>query len=260
MTVVADQTSFVELGLRAFLRGFSARRSLAHPYPVRQVSPSLWVLADAPRARGNARESEVIVHGATPDDAVDAIQREALGRHVLCVLLDSPEEAAANRHLYKQRGYRFAGTEVQFVLPTNDHIRCDAFPVRRIMQKSEADAIGKAARGRQVLPQHLDQMDAPIRLYGAFENETPIGWVSSITTDSPANWVANLFVRPEYRRQGIGKSLMSLLLEEDARYGVRFSALIASQTGALLYPQLGYEPHGLLLVFFSPKGGTTADR
>lgn len=69
------------------------------------------------------------------------------------------------------------------------------------------------------------------------------------------NWVSNLFVHPDYRRRGIGKSLMSTMLNEDADYGVKYSALLASKTGALLYPHLGYEQHGVLLIFTPRRAG-----
>jgi GNAT superfamily N-acetyltransferase len=253
MMAEASETSLIEHGLQAFLRGFSATRSLTHPYPVRPVSPAIWVLADAPRARGAARKSEVIVYGAGPEETAETIRREAIGHHMLCILLASPEGADATRDLYKRRGYRFAGGVPLFVLPIDRRIPYDAYPVRRVRQQAEADAIGKAARARQLLPEHLNEADAPIRLYGAFEDETPIGWVSSVATASDANWVANLFVHPAYRRRGIGKSLMSAMLTEDARYGVAYSALLASQAGALLYPHLGYEQHGVLLLFYPPK-------
>jgi hypothetical protein len=250
-----NQTSLIERGLATFLHGFSATRSLTHPYLVRQVSPSIWVLSDAPRATGSARKSEVIVHGADPGETIETIQREQVGRHFLCVLLDASENAPTIRDLYKQQGYRFAGGEELFILPIDQRREYSAFPIRRVMQTAEAEAIARAARGRQLLPEHLDATDAPIRLYGAFDNNTPIGWVSSVRTDSDCNWVSNLFVHPDYRRRGIGKSLMSALLNDDACYGVKYSVLMASKTGALLYPHLGYEQHGLLLVFYAPKGG-----
>jgi GNAT superfamily N-acetyltransferase len=251
-----NPTSLIERGLQSFLRGFSATRSMTHPYPVRQLSPAIWVLSDAPRARGTARNSEVIVYGAGVEETLETIRREEIGRHALCVLLGSPEAANATRDIYKRQGYRSAGSEGLFVLPLDRRIDCSAFPVRRVRQKAVAEAIRKAARGRQLLPEHLNEADAPIRLYGAFDNETPVGWVSSVRTDSDCNWVANLFVHPGYRRRGIGKSLMSALLNEDAQYGAKYSGLLASQAGALLYPHLGYERHGLLLVFTPRKDGS----
>lgn len=142
-------TSLIERGLHTFLHGFSATRGLTHPYPARQLTPSIWLLSDAPRAKGASRSSEV--------------------------------------------------------------------------------------------------------------GETPVGWVRSVSTGSgpsagsDSRWVANLFVRSDYRRRGIGRSLMSAMLNEDAALGASYSALLASKTGALLYPQLGYELHGHLLVLVPPK-------
>jgi GNAT superfamily N-acetyltransferase len=78
-----------------------------------------------------------------------------------------------------------------------------------------------------------------------------------VRAEGGCNWVANLFVHADYRRRGIGKSLMSVMLDEDASYGVEHSILLASKTGALLYPHLGYEQHGLLLVFYPPRGGSS---
>jgi ribosomal protein S18 acetylase RimI-like enzyme len=250
----SNQTSLIERGLATFLRGFSATRSLTHPYPVRQVSPSIWVLSDAPRAKGPARKSEVIVYGAGPEEIRETIRREQIGHHLLCVLLESPANSDTTRDLFKRHRYRFAAGEALFVLPIDQRRDCAAFPVRRVRQRAAAEAIAKAARGRQLLPEHLNEADAPIRLYGAFDNETPVGWASSVRAESRCNWVANLFVRPDYRRRGIGKSLMSAMLDEDASYGVTHSVLLASKTGALLYPHLGYEQHGLLLVFNPPRG------
>jgi hypothetical protein len=61
------KTSLIEQGLQTFLHGFSTTRSMTHPYPARQLRPSIWVLADMPRTRGSTRNSEVIVYGAEPE-------------------------------------------------------------------------------------------------------------------------------------------------------------------------------------------------
>lgn len=250
-----ESIPLVERGLEVFLHGFSTTRSLTHPYLVRHLHPSIWVLADAPRTRGNPRQSEVVVYGGTPDETVETVQREGVGRHLLCVLLESAEEADATRDAYKQRGYRLADREALFVLPLEQRVDYAGHPVRRVTERADAEAIAKAARGRQLQPEHLEMVDPPIRLYGTFDGDTPVGWVSSVVTEA-GNWVANLFVHPHYRRRGIGKSLMSRMLEEDARYGATHSALLASRAGALLYPHLGYEQHGLLMLFFSPRGSS----
>src|SRR4051794_7930564 len=154
-----DQTPLIERGLQTFLHGFSATRSLTHPYLVRQLRPSIWVLADGPRTSGSTRNSEVIVYGAAPEETLEAIQREAIGRHALCVLIESPEAADAIRDCYKRQGYRFVAGEALFMLPLHQRIKCAAFPVRRVREKVDAEAIGKAARGRQLLPEHLNEAD-----------------------------------------------------------------------------------------------------
>jgi hypothetical protein len=50
---------------------------------------------------------------------------------------------------------------------------------------------------------------------------------------------------------------MSALLHDDAAYGVSYSALLSSKEGARFYPSLGYEQHGLLLVFTPSTEDTT---
>ena len=95
--------------------------------------------------------------------------------------------------------------------------------------------------------------DSVCRLYAAYDGDVPIGWVRGIRTHSDCAWVAGMFVSPEYRRQGIGRSLLSAMLEDDACHGVNWSVLLASLTGALLYPHLGYREQGLLLLFSPAK-------
>jgi len=52
-----------------------------------------------------------------------------------------------------------------------------------------------------------------------------------------------------YRRQGIGAALMNAMLRDDKEHGSQASVLLASHAGAMLYPQLGYEKIGELLLF-----------
>jgi hypothetical protein len=46
---------------------------------------------------------------------------------------------------------------------------------------------------------------------------------------------------------------MTAMLDDDANYGVTCSVLLASLTGAMLYPHLGYQQRGLLLLFYPRK-------
>jgi len=45
-----------------------------------------------------------------------------------------------------------------------------------------------------------------------------------------------MFVAPKFRRGGIGKALLGKMLRDDQAYGSRFTALLASHTGAFALP------------------------
>jgi GNAT superfamily N-acetyltransferase len=239
--------------LEVFLRGFSTTRSFTRPYMASRIGASTWLLADADARAGQERVSEVVTSDTSPAEVMELVGRSAIGRHFLCVLLDDAASATQTRDAYKQSGYRLMGREPLFVLNTADRIRFDAISIRRVTEVREADAVAKAARSRQILTPHLTREDAPCRLYAAFEGDTPIGWVRSIRTHPDCSWVSNLFVAPPCRRRGIGRTLMSAMLDDDARFGVQWSVLLASLTGAKLYPHLGYRERGLLLIFSPPK-------
>ena len=54
---------------------------------------------------------------------------------------------------------------------------------------------------------------------------------------------------PAYRQRGIATALLRYVLAEDARLGAEHAVLLASQAGAQLYPQLGYQQRALLQVY-----------
>jgi len=70
-----------------------------------------------------------------------------------------------------------------------------------------------------------------------------------------ATWCADMYVEPSRRRRGIGQALMAKMLHDDRTHGLRCSVLMATHAGALLYPRMGYERIGTLLIF-SPKSRT----
>ncbi|HLV79564.1 MAG TPA: hypothetical protein VKT32_04755, partial [Chthonomonadaceae bacterium] len=161
--------------LEAFLRGFSTTRSFIRPYLVNQIAPSLWLLADPPESSGPRRTSEAIAYRSDPQAVVRTLQDQNLHRHALCVLLEEaaavPETVAA----YKQLGYRFHGREPLFVLDIGTRARFNSCPVRRVVEAADAQKVAKAARARQIFPEHLTSQDSVCRLYAAFEGDTPVG-------------------------------------------------------------------------------------
>ena len=61
--------------------------------------------------------------------------------------------------------------------------------------------------------------------------------------------VTAVSVLPSHRRRGIGRALLCRMLRDDRARSSRCSVLTASHTGALLYPRVGYERIGTLLMF-----------
>ncbi|HZT43290.1 MAG TPA: GNAT family N-acetyltransferase [Chthonomonadaceae bacterium] len=238
--------------LEVFLRGFSTTRSFIRPYLVSQIDSSLWLLADPPSASGPQRTVEAITYNSDPEAVVQTLQNLNLPRYALCVLVEDAAAVPETCTAYKQLGYRFHGREPLFALDIGRRVRFNSYDVRRVIDAANAEKVAKAARARQIFPEHLTEADSICRVYAAFDGDTPIGWARSIRTHPDYSWVAGLFVQPSYRRQGIGRTLMSTMLDDDARYGVKWSVLTASSAGAKLYPHLGYVERGLLLIF-SPR-------
>lgn len=77
-------------------------------------------------------------------------------------------------------------------------------------------------------------------------------WVRSIGVGD-ATWCSNIYVKPEFRRRGIARALLSQMLHDDRSAGAQQAVLLASHTGAKLYPVVGYEQIGTLLVYTPPK-------
>ena len=110
--------------------------------------------------------------------------------------------------------------------------------------------LGKITRTRPIASDHLAQ-DAPFRQYVALEGDEIVGRVRSVDAIG-ATWCADMYVSPSHRRRGIGQALLCRMLRDDRTRGSKSSVLTASHAGALLYPRVGYERIGTLLMF-APK-------
>ncbi|MCW3053406.1 MAG: GCN5-like N-acetyltransferase [Chthonomonadales bacterium] len=236
--------------LEVFVLGFSETRSLTHPYLVRELQPSIWLLADAPRRSGAYRRSELVAWNHEQDAVMNAIRQAAQDRIALCVMATDRTQAQIEKDRYKQLGFRFIGTEPLFVVDLNAGTpppqRAD---IVRVTSQEEADRVKKAARSRQITAADLVSPTPTVRLYAAFDGENALGWVRSVTTHPDRAWVSNLYVHNEARGLGIGRSLMATMLADDVRHGIQQSVLLASGAGARLYPHLGYTQQGILCIF-----------
>lgn len=234
--------------VNVFATGFAITRSLKHPFVVSKIG-DLIVMGDNPPRKHDPRNSEIIVFDIPIKQAVEQIRALSLPKYKLCVIHRLDEDRNEIREEYKLHGFRLLGTEPAFArIIRNEKSSGKA---RRIVDQVTADKIAKVNRRRVVIPGWFEQDISRIRLYASIQDDSVIGWVKSVPTNSHCSWVSDLYVIPEFRGQGYGKALMQTMLADDERLGIRRSYLLASREGALLYPRIGYEEIGLLQ-FFTP--------
>jgi GNAT superfamily N-acetyltransferase len=132
-----------------------------------------------------------------------------------------------------------------------DAPRKRAADYRRVDNAELAQRLNKSARRTHVRPEDLSD-GAKIRSYVALDDSRVIGWASGITVGDYA-WVQSMFVAPQYRRRGIGKAVLSQLLRDGSARSAKATFLTASHAGAMLYPNVGFETIGQLLLFTPRK-------
>jgi GNAT superfamily N-acetyltransferase len=238
--------------MEAFGKGFSYVRSFAHPYECVFVGP-LMVLRDGPGKKQDPRLEEIVVQGIPPRQADRLIREYGPSRFAVSALETVEADHDAIKDEYKQMGYRLRGREPMFVRDLLDPIPEATECVVRVQDPELALKLNRAVGSRQMLPEHLDVDDGPLRQYVALENGHPVGWVRSVEAGEGMRWVSNLYVEAEHRRKGLASALMNAMLADDRRLGVRYSVLLASNAGSRLYPKLGYEQIGLLQLFTPPR-------
>ena len=274
-TVAPDE---FERAVEVFARGFSFARSFTHPYVAERLAPNgagssagtLWVLRDADRRSGAYRKEEWVSHGLAPEHVHAAAEsspwRErtracrstgARGGYSVCAIHATDEPDQPLRDGFKALGYRLGGTEPFMVHRLRRIPRVTAPAViRRVRTEALADRLAKAARSRQILPEHLGE-DSPQRQYVAMDGGAIVGWVGSIAVGD-ATWCQNMYVAPAYRRRGIARAMLCRLLRDDRAAGTALAVLLASHTGARLYASVGYAQIGTLL-FFTPIRKSATD-
>ena len=240
--------SAIDHAIEVFARGFCFTRSFTHPYVAERIGP-LWVVRDAPRHRPHEyRREEWIAHGVAPQ-AVDHIARKhTRGSFAICAIVASDEADGVVRTGYKALGYRLGATEALMAHRLRRIPHCDApAAVERVRTTKLADELAKAAGTRQILSEHLTH-DTIIRQYVASIDGKLVGWVRSIVVGD-ATWCSNMYVKPAFRRRGIARAMLCRTLRDDRKYGAKTAVLLASHAGAKLYPVVGYEQIGTLLLF-----------
>jgi len=241
----------IEQAIEVFVRGFCAGKSVTHPYEHARVG-KLWVMRDGPRKNAkNYRREEWVAYGAGPREVDAAARRETRGRFFVCAVRGMEEGDERLKASYKELGYRLLATEPLFVHRLKRIPRpLASVTIEQVRTPEMAARFGKATRSRPIAAEFLTD-DVPFRQYVALEEGELVGWVRSVNA-SDSTWCSNMYVRPGHRRRGIGRALLARMLRDDRAAEAKQSVLLASHTGALIYPRVGYEQIGMLLIF-APK-------
>jgi GNAT superfamily N-acetyltransferase len=240
----------IDRAIEAFVRGFCFTRSFTHPYVPERVGP-LWVMRDADRKAGDYRNEEWVAHGVPPKEVDRIARRHTRGRFAVCAVHGQGEPDEPTRAAFKSLGYRLATTEPLMVHALARVPRFGApAKVERVATQEMADRLTRETRQRQILPEHLsgDPRSAPLRQYVASMDDKIVGWVRSIAAGE-ATWCSNMYVKEPFRRRGIARAMLSRMLRDDRAAGAERAVLLASHAGAKLYPVVGYEQIGTLLLF-----------
>jgi GNAT superfamily N-acetyltransferase len=252
----------IEQAIEVFVRGFCAGKSVTHPYEHAHLG-KVWLMRDGVRKNAkNYRKEEWVAFEVPPREVDAAARRGTRGRFFVCAVRGMEEGDERLKASYKELGYRLLATEPLFVHRlkrisrvaiaggTAGRASSGTVTIEQVRTQELAVRFGKATRSRPIAAECLGE-DAPFRQYVALEQGDLVGWVRSVNAGD-STWCSNMYVRPAHRRRGIGRALLARMLRDDRARGATKSVLLASHAGALIYPRVGYEQIGLLMIF-APK-------
>jgi GNAT superfamily N-acetyltransferase len=243
----------LDLAIEVFVRGYAFGRGFTHPCVAERIEHGIWVVEDAPRTTGEYRNEEYVAFGHAPELVLQAAREHTRGRYKISAIRTVDQGAADLRDSYKAHGCRLIGTEPIMVhrLVEMPAAKSPA-EIVRVTTIEQANLLARAARRKQILPEHLRADPPPLRQYMALVDGKPVGWVGSVPMCGVA-WCTNMFVATAHRRKGIATALMARMLADDRDAGAAANVLLASHSGARLYATLGYETIGELLLFTPPR-------
>lgn len=245
----------IDAAIETFAGGFCYTRSFTHPYVATRLTPQVLQLHDGPRSNPNAdvRRDEFVCFGCSPSEALAISADAASGNFAICFVLPLGADDTEVRKEFKALGCRLGATEAFMDNDLPDISATEPIiPIVRITDQAHADAIGKAWRSKQILSRDIGNPDAIHRVYTIHDGSKFIGSCGSIRVGD-ASWISSLYVDAGYRRKGLGTALMTRVMADDRALGIRKSVLLASHTGAMLYPTVGFSQLGTLYIYNPPR-------
>lgn len=105
---------------------------------------------------------------------------------------------------------------------------------------------------RSQLPDYFNcHLNRDLTVYVAEENGEPVATVFLLTVEMPANpsvitgkygTILNVYTKPDYRRKGISRRLLTMAIHDAEKNGLSFLELDSTQAGLPLYDSLGFLP------------------
>ena len=250
--------------ISTFAVTFSTAKSVTYPYLATDFGGCRWRLADADRKRAADYRGEEWV--CLADDVVGTVEQAEVearspDRWAASVLLPEGDDDGPLRDTMRARGHRLMTTESLMVRPLTGRgssVAAGASPAEivRLTTPEQTQDLRTATRRRTFLPEWIEGDRPFLRQLLAYIGDELVGWVGSMRSGDIGS-VMSLYVQAAHRRQGVGTALMTALLADDKRSGVRASTLLASHAGAMLYPSVGYRRIAGLYLFRGKRDPNT---
>jgi GNAT superfamily N-acetyltransferase len=119
-------------------------------------------------------------------------------------------------------------------LISTDRSRLDVELIHHFLSQTTYWAVG---RKRDVVQRSIEN-SLP---FGIYKGNTQIGFARVVTDYATFAWVADVFVLPEYRGQGLSKWLMEIVLAHPQLQGFR-RWVLATKDAHSLYERFGFIP------------------
>lgn len=204
----------------------------------RQVGPLPVVHSDYNWKGAQRVTDDFFVHDCSPADVLAAVRAyKPVPLHFLLLVDENPDNLA----IYEAAGYRLAYIEYLMARSLDDlPPQSNGYAVRIVQNGDDMARVnaGDIANETWIRPENLQ---SPHFQHCFIEEDGHILARARNWFYSPEiTYVTHVLTHPDYRRRGLARTLMLHLLWDSAAHGAKQSVLVASESGDLLYRNLGY--------------------